>query len=246
MSLENKVIIVTGSSGFLGKSICKKFIELNNIVIGLDVTKPNSFKYKNFHFFKTNLNKDNSIKSTVNKIKKNFRNIDVIINNARPNLLSKDFDKSMEEWDLAISVLLKAPARIIFEALENLKKSKGVIVNISSTNGQNVSHQPLGYHVAKAGIDHMTKVLAYRLGSSGIRVNSISPGVIQNNQNTNSFLEAKTIPLSRAGEIHEIIDLVVFLSSSKSSYINGQNIIIDGGMSLGCPYFTAFKTLNNF
>ena len=90
----------------------------------------------------------------------------------------------------------------------------------------------------------MTRVLAYRLGSNGIRVNSISPGIIKNNQIKKNFFEEKVIPLSRAGEVQEIIDLILFLSSHKSSYINGQNIIIDGGMSLGCPYYAAFKTSN--
>ena len=75
----------------------------------------------------------------------------------------------------------------------------------------------------------------------GIRVNSVSPGVINKSKRKNSEVEKKIIPLQRSAEVKEIVDLILFLSSNKSSYINGQNIVIDGGMSLKCPFYSASK-----
>ena len=135
---------------------------------------------------------------------------------------------------------------------ELAKSGKGSVINISSTNAYQVSHQPLSYHVAKAAILQLTRQLAYELGPKGIRVNAICPGLIEpieknENPNPQSFKQLITetvIPLRRAGYANEITDLALFLASDMATYINGQAITIDGGMTIGCQYHSAMQVLN--
>jgi len=183
----------------------------------------------------------NKIEKAMDLIKSKFNSINLIINNARPHLTNNKLSESMKEWDLAHAVLLKAPAQIIIELSGLLITGKGSVINISSTNARTITHQPLGYHIAKAGIEHLTRFFADKLGESGVRVNAVSPGVISENKGKYSYIEEEIIPLKRPAKIQEIVDLILFLSSEKASYINGQNITIDGGMGLKCPFYAASK-----
>lgn len=243
MSLNNinKTVLITGSSGYIGKALCIKFLELDYKVFGFDLKKSSDIDNKNFFFIKVDLTDEEMIINSLNFLKKKIYSLDVLINNARPLLKIHNNDYFMDEWDIAHSVLLKAPAIIISETVDILKKSEGSIINLSSTNSERISHQSLGYHVSKAGMNHLTKFFADKLGEMGIRVNSVSPGVINKSKRKNSEVEKKIIPLQRSAEVMEIVDLILFLSSNKSSYINGQNIVIDGGMSLKCPFHSASK-----
>ena len=132
-----------------------------------------------------------------------------------------------------MDVSIKAPMLLV----ENLKsliiKSKSSIISIGSTNSSYVSHQPLAYHVAKSGINQLTKYYANNLGKNNVRFNVVEPGLIKTKKidkkvsNLNKIL----IPLKKPAEYKEICDLVFFLSSQKSSYITGEIIRVDGGVT---------------
>lgn len=242
MSINNtdKTVLITGSSGYIGKALCIRFLEMNYKVFGFDL-KNLHIDNKNFFFTKVDLTDEKMILNSLKLLKNQIYSLDVIINNARPLLKINNNDSFMDEWDIAHSVLLKAPAIIISETVDLLKQSESSIINLSSTNSERISHQSLGYHVSKAGINHLTKFFADKLGEMGIRVNSVSPGVINESKGKSSEVEKKIIPLQRPAKVKEIVELILFLSSNKSSYINGQNIVIDGGMSLKCPFHSASK-----
>ena len=245
----DKVALVTGALGLVGRDLIKGFKQKKYKIVAIDYDKKNIENLppdsSHFKYLDVDLNEKNASDFIIKKTIDKFGKIDVIVNNARPKLKIFKFPESMSEWDLSQDIILKASASLIASAYNHIIKSKGTVINISSTNGFNVSQQSLGYHVAKAGLDHLTRVLAHEMGKFGVRVNGISPGLIENiskkvDQN-NNFLIEETIPLKRPALLTEIVDIVLFLASKSAKYINGQTIIVDGGMSLSCPFYNSIR-----
>jgi len=259
--ITGRVVLITGAAGALGKVLSRRFGSAGASVLLSDFQVESGEAVAaelrddgiRAEFFAADLNAERDIVNLIGACKDIFGSLDILVNNARPPLKYLSFPSSMLEWDLAMSVLLKAPALAVAAALPELERlKKGNVINISSTNAYQISHQPLGYHVAKAAIIQMTRHLAYELGPKGIRVNAICPGLIgfpEKMQSTKAssrktLITETVIPLGRAGNADEIADLAVFLSSDMSSYINGQAITVDGGMTLGCQYHSAMQVLD--
>jgi NAD(P)-dependent dehydrogenase (short-subunit alcohol dehydrogenase family) len=115
------------------------------------------------------------------------------------------------------------------------------IVLVSSAAGNVIAdEQPVGYHVAKAGLNQMARYFAVTLGGKGIRVNTVSPGTVIKEENRGFYARNKrlvevfrqAIPLGRMGTAEEIASVIAFLCSAQSSFITGQNLLVDGGISL--------------
>lgn len=198
---------------------------------------------------------DTDIAAVVAATASRFGGIDILVNCARPYLAKQDFPACMQDWNLAMDVLVKGPALATSYALPHLEKSgRGAVVNVSSTNAFHISHQPLPYHVAKAAVAHMTRHLAHELGPRGIRVNAICPALVDVDSRaqklTDSAVNRKIVkaivPLKRAATVDEIGDLAVFLCSGKAGYLTGQIIVIDGGMTLSDQFSAATRTIDAF
>ena len=137
---------------------------------------------------------------------------------------------------------IAAPSAMTSQAAipEMAKIGGGRIVNIGSTTGFSVNLESPVYHVAKAGISQLARYYAYVLGPKGIRVNSVSPGTIIKEESEEFYsknqplrdLYNSIIPLGRMGTAIEIANVVTFLCSPKASFITGQDIVVDGGISL--------------
>lgn len=147
-----------------------------------------------------------------------------------------------DDWEGELSVSLTATKNIIEYFASESKGSDGrsVVVISSIANHFIADEQPVSYHVAKAGLNQMVRYYAVILGPKGIRVNSISPGIVVKDENREFFLRneklvklyEKITPLGRMGCAKDIANAASFLCSSKASFITGQDIIIDGGVSL--------------
>ena len=239
INFKNKIFLVTGSNGFIGKNLCKKLRSLKATVIETDIHERKNNKF----FIKADLNKEEDRKHLIIKIKKKFKKIDVLINNAghiperKINYKNKFFNEDF------IKLNLNSVAYLTESLIPFLKKSKNAsIINIASIYGflahdynlyKNTNMNPsLAYGISKAGLIQFTKLTAAKLAPN-IRVNSISPGGIFRKQNK-SFIKRylnKTL-LKRMGKEDDVSNVVIFLSSSLSNYITGQNIILDGGYSI--------------
>ena len=142
------------------------------------------------------------------------------------------------DWDKVINVNLKGyynTIKIVSRFM--LKNRSGKIINISSVIGQIGNSGQSNYAASKAGVEGMTRALAVELGSKNININSIAPGYIETKMTDDLNQEIlnnmkKNIPLNRLGSSQDIADLVCYLSSDLSSYITGQTINIDGGMTI--------------
>jgi NAD(P)-dependent dehydrogenase (short-subunit alcohol dehydrogenase family) len=169
--------------------------------------------------------------------------LDILVNCAAPSrnhaMLGKLTDA---DWGIHQEIVLNAAVILADVATDHLATSGcGVIVNISSVTSTSVGvdHCSWPYHVSKAGLDQLTRWLAVRLGGLSIRVNAVSPGLVDrdvgpkltDNLQHRSTIEA-VVPLGRAGSAYDIAQAVIFLSSKQSAYITGQVLIVDGGLGI--------------
>lgn len=245
--LEGKVAIVTGGSGALGSAICFKLAmegatvivagrNKENIESVVKQIKDNKGKAENL---KLDVTDDESIEKGFDLIAKKYGKIDILINNAGGSARGKHKDIANQEANVIDEVLninLRGTILCCKQAALYMKKNKyGRIVNIGSVMGENGSIGYSDYCAAKAGIAGFTKSLAMELAKDNITVNCISPGItcqiiwdkplddIKTNQNYIGIM----------GKTDDIANAVEFFCREESSYIIGQNLIVDGGRSLG-------------
>ncbi|WP_299959441.1 SDR family oxidoreductase [uncultured Roseobacter sp.] len=169
------------------------------------------------------------------------RGLNALVNNAGISPKTKDggrliaTETSLETFQRVQMINLIAPLMLCQELLEPLEQAKGSIVNVSSIAGTQV-HPFAGaaYAVSKAGLSALTRELAYELAGRNVRVNAVSPGEIATSilsPGTEEMVE-RDVPMKRLGSPQEVAEVVSFLCSSKSSYVNGAEIPINGGQHL--------------
>tara|TARA_Y100000816_G_C26106178_1_gene587990 strand:- start:3121 stop:3861 length:741 start_codon:yes stop_codon:yes gene_type:complete len=242
-NLKNKICLLTGGTGNIGKSIIEELL-LNQAIVIFTFYKKQSIakellKLNNqdkLFYFKLDTSNENSIKNVISKIKRRFKKIDILINNAGINT-PNDFEKiSRKEWDKILNINLRGPFLVIRESLGLLRKSSSAsVINISSISGQIGGPRTTHYAVSKAGLIALTQNAAISLAKYNIRCNTIAPGYIQSNmekKSKNKTVEKlkKNILMKRLGRSSEVAYVVSFLASNKSEYMTGHTINLNGGL----------------
>lgn len=237
-----KTVIVTGGSRGIGKEIVKQLAQ-NGLQVMLNYNKSeeqakqikeelNSKGYK-VQICKADVSKRVEVQSLVEFTKKVFGKIDILINNAGIDECKLFTDITDEDWNKMISSNLNSVFYMTQEVVKDMIDQKqGCIINISSIWGMVGGSCEVHYSVSKAGIDAMTKALAKELGPSGIRINSIAPGMIMtqmNEQYSKEELEniKQEIPLQKIGKPEDIAKCVNWLI--EDNYTTGQIISPNGG-----------------
>lgn len=247
MQLTNKVAVITGASGDLGKKILQKFSEEGANIFALvrdlkndsfkEFTQNLSDKYKNkIKIVYLDLEKEETIKQSFEIIKNETKHIDILVNNAgvlenslfqmtSKKLLKKIFDVNFFSQFFLTQLFLKL--------LINSKK--GNILFVSSNSAKDNPVGRVAYSSSKAAINSLAISLSREMGMKNIRVNAILPG-LTNTKMANNFTKKdsmneylKNTSLKRIAEPEEIANVVSFICSDEASYINGQLIKIDGG-----------------
>ena len=244
MILENKVIVVTGGNGLLGKSFIKAIHSAGGIPIIADITKD---KELDFEYVNLDITSKDSIIKAIQNIHKKFGRIDGLINNAYPR--NKNYGKLFEDVafiDFCDNLNMNLGGYFLTsqQFISYFKKQgKGNIINISSIYGvvpprfdiyKNTDMTtPVEYSAIKSALISLTKYMAKYFKGTNIRFNSVSLGGILNNQ-PEVFLKAyKSFCLDKGMlEPEDVNGLILFLLSDSSQYINGQNLIIDDGFTL--------------
>ena len=250
MKLKDKVIIISGGAGLLGAEFSKAIKDSGAKIIVLDNCSEQDWKLRNFdcdYFLSVDITKSDKIKNSIEKIKDRFGKIDSLVNAAYPknkNYGKHFFDVKIDDFNQNVSMHLGSYFLMCQLFSDFLKENGGgEIVNIASIYGTIVPKfniydgtkmtMPIEYAVVKSGIISLTKYLAKYLKGSNIRVNSISPGGVFDGQ-PEKFVENYNNECLNKGMLSksDLNGVIVFLLSDDSSYINGQNIIVDDGFSL--------------
>ena len=260
ISFKNHTALITGGLGNIGFEISKTFLDSNidNLIIidikdeRLDELKSQSSKNQNIIFKCLDLTDFKTLEKEFENIFDNDLKLDILINNAAfvgsSNLTGWNvdyFEQNISSWNQAIKLNLTAVNQLIkiLYPYFNNKKNTSSIINIASIYGSKAPNwdiykglnidNPLAYNVSKAGIIQMTKYLASYFTGQNIRVNYISPGGALSTQNKEFISRySQRTPLGRMATFEEIGKIAALLSHNTFEYINGQDIIVDGGFSL--------------
>jgi len=241
MILENKIALITGGSSGIGEATVKGFVKQGAKVYFTYNSGKERSKNISSETGAISLNCDISKKEECDKIIetiiKDSGRIDILVNNAgiikREEWGSEDFEKV---WEDVLSVDLYGPMYLINKVIPEMKKNKyGRIVNVSSIHTFSVAVGSTSYHVAKAGLDAMTRSIAIELSKNNIRANSVAPGPIETppweKATPEKIKKIKgRIPSGEFGEPEDVARVIRFLASDDSNYVNGQTIFVDDGM----------------
>ena len=240
-----KTAIVTGGSKGIGASIVKILAEEGfNVVLNYNKSEELAKKIQeectqkgySVEIYKADVTKREETKKLVEFAISKFGNIDVLVNNAGISQIKLFTDITDEDWNNMINTNLNSVFYMTQEVAKNMIHNKtGCIINISSIWGVTGASCEVHYSVAKAGVDAMTKSLAKELGPSGIRINSIAPGIIDTSMNRDLSKEElkqieEEIPLERIGRTKDIAKCVKWLIEDE--YTTGQIISINGGWNI--------------
>lgn len=259
-SLENKVAIVTGACGLLGREHCKALAEAGShvVVADLDEKKCKAFAAElgpNHLGLGVDVTSTESLKAAKKRVLENYSTIDILVNNAAINDMfenptlaaeqSKFENYPIELWEKSLQVNITGvflPSQVLGSVMA--EKKNGSIINIASTYGVVAPDQEIyvdekgtrkfyksaAYPVTKGAVISFTRFLASYWGDKNVRVNSLSPGGVENNQDEyfKTNYSNKTL-LKRMASPTDYKGAIVFLASEASSYMTGANLIVDGG-----------------
>ena len=217
---KDKVVVITGGAGGIGKCIAEEFEKAGAKVCIIDIAEN--------AYFVGDIGDEATVRRFAEKVIADYGKVDYLINNAPP--LFKGIDEcTYEEFNYALRVGVSA-AFLLTKLFMPYFVQGASIINISSSRDRMSQPQSESYVAAKGGISALTHALAVSLGGK-VRVNSISPGWIDTNYTVYEGADAVQQPVGRVGNPLDIANMVLFLCSDKAGFITGENICIDGGQT---------------
>jgi 3-oxoacyl-[acyl-carrier protein] reductase len=247
MSLENKIVLVTGASRGIGHAIACALGRKQATVIGTATTQEGAQHIT--HLLEAqqikgwgmvlDVSTTDSVEAVMSHIRTNIGSISILVNNAaitQDNLLLRMSDT---EWSRVLDTDLYSIYRLSKACIRDMIKARwGRIINIGSVVGSMGNAGQVNYAAAKAGMIGFSKALATEVGSRNITVNTVAPGFIDTDM-TKALADQQReaifqrIPMQRFGQAEEVAAVVVFLASAAAGYITGQTIHVNGGIYMG-------------
>jgi D-sorbitol 6-phosphate 2-dehydrogenase (EC 1.1.1.140) len=262
LSIEGKVVIVTGGSSGIGETIVKELCYLGMRVVNADLQE-GKFYHKYLTFINTDVSSRKSVEEMVKSAIKLHNTIHAVVNNAGINIPAllideKEKNSNFELHDAIFDKIININQKGVYLVAQTVgrvfvKQGHGIIINMSSESGLEGSVGQSAYAATKAAVNSFTRSWAKELGKKGIRVVGIAPGIMEAtglrtseyetalsytrdisiDQLREGYSKTTTIPLGRSGRLKEVADLVAYFISERSSYISGITVNIAGGKTRG-------------
>ncbi|MEH6486219.1 MULTISPECIES: SDR family oxidoreductase [Pseudomonas] len=250
--LNNKKAIITGGASGIGEQAVRLFVEHGARVVIADMNAERGQALaaelgEVVTFCEVNLAAPEQIIGMIGQAVDSLGGLDILVNNAGYGIYGRTHLIDPQDWYKIIEVNLNALFHTCRHAIPHLMKQGGSIINTASISGTRADYGFNAYAAAKGGVINYTRSLALDYALDNIRVNAISPGLIETPLTTplrghpdvlNNYMN--NIPMSRAGVPMEIAKVMLFLASDLASYVTGQELAVDGGVTAwnGQPRFT--------
>jgi NAD(P)-dependent dehydrogenase (short-subunit alcohol dehydrogenase family) len=253
--LEGKVAAITGGASGIGAGTVRRFVDegAKVLIADLDQTKGDALAAElgpATAFLRTDVSKEEDVAAMVAETTDRFGHIDVLFNNAGfGGALGPIESTTVADYDLTMDVLLKSVFLGIKHVTPPMKaQGSGSIISTASVAGIRAGYAPHLYSVAKCAVIHLTRTVALELGEHGIRVNAICPGFVatplafgrpdadESQIDQMRAAGARSQVLGRVGEPLDIANMALFLASDDSTWITGQEFVVDGGFEAGPPW----------
>ncbi|MGE0599219.1 MAG: SDR family NAD(P)-dependent oxidoreductase [Dehalococcoidia bacterium] len=254
--LENQVAVITGAASGIGEGTARKYIAEGARVVIADLQDERGGALAeelgpNSTYLHTDVSSEEDVAAAVNHAVERWGRLDVMFNNAGFGGVSGPIeDLDMSGYDNTMAVLLRGVFLGAKHATRQMKaQGGGVIINTASIAGLQAGFGPVVYSAAKAAVAHMSRCLAVELAPFNIRVNAICPGIVMTHIFTNSLgipgqmqdamiprldaALASWAPIGRSGVPEDIANTALWLASAEASYVTGQAITVDGGLTAG-------------
>jgi NAD(P)-dependent dehydrogenase (short-subunit alcohol dehydrogenase family) len=246
MKFKDKIVLVTGASSGIGQATAKSFIEQGATVFGFGRNKAGLEAVDGLLPCPGDITNHAELENYIRFIVDKHGSIDVLVNNAGFSYYSRHAESSLEEWRMTMAVNLEGfyvMAKFVVPSM--MEKGSGRIVNVSSI--QAIASEPSvgAYAASKGGIVSWSRALAVDLAEYGILVNVVAPGCIHTGMSVINgidetateyfqewYVKQRKIPLARVGQPEEVAKAILFLSSDDCSYITGQTLVVDGGLTI--------------
>jgi NAD(P)-dependent dehydrogenase (short-subunit alcohol dehydrogenase family) len=235
---DGKVVLITGTAGGQGAVAARLFAEAGATVVGCDVQDAPGID-------RVDLTDEDAVRRWVDGAAEQHGRIDVLYANAAATRFSPLEDTTKEEWDFVLRHELDVVFFPVKHAWKHLKATSGRVVLVGSTAGLtgSMTNTRVAHTVTKGGVIALTKQLAAEGAPHGIRVNCVSPGMVETPATQQDLLAddhpmrhiAAAIPLGRVGQPEEVVRCALFLASDAASYVTGANLVVDGGWSAVLP-----------
>jgi NAD(P)-dependent dehydrogenase (short-subunit alcohol dehydrogenase family) len=240
MNFNNKVYIITGTNSGIGKSCAEMLLKKDAMVIGLDM-KENTIIHSAYRHYVVDITDVPKIEDAFKDIKTRYLHIDGLANCAGIFATCKPFyELDLEEWNRVIETNLTGSFLVSkYVSHWMIQQNFGRIVNISCIRSKILRSNMADYAASKGGIATLTSAMAMDLAPYNIRVNCVAPGFTYTGMTSQSFSDPRIrnasediIPVGRIAEPEDIANVVLFLLSDLSDYINGETIFADGGYKI--------------
>ena len=244
---EGRVVLVTGAGGGIGSATARRFAEegATTVLVDRDVEPLEALAQEiDGYAHPLDLRDEAAIDALVEHVAAGHGRIDVVVNIAGVFVGTEGpvEESSRKTWDLSLDVNLRATSHLTARCLPHLVAAGGgAVVTTSSTQARAADDAWSSYGIAKAGVEAFTRYVATQYGPQGVRCNCVSPGVTATPRAMARFPEDRAAavkantPLRRFGRPEELAEAYVWLASDRSSFVTGQVLAVDGGMTVHLP-----------